>query len=89
MRKMQRLQPQMAAIRAAARAGRPTQPMLVVLAGADRVVSNQAARRFARRLRQAEMVEIPGARHEILQEALPWRQAFWQAVDDFLVRHDL
>ena len=79
----------MKAVRAAARAGRPAQPMLIALAGADRVVSNCAARRLAHRLRQAEVVAIPGARHEILQEAAPWRRAFWQAVDDFLARHDL
>ncbi len=79
----------MTTVRAAARRDRPGQPMLLVLAGADRVVSNHAARRLARRLPQAEVVEIPGARHEILQEAAPWRQAFWRAVDDFLARHDL
>ncbi len=79
----------MAAIRAAARAGRPTQPTLIALAGADRVVSNRAARWLARRLQQAEVVEIPGARHEILQEAALWRQAFWRAVDDFLAHYDL
>ncbi len=79
----------MTELRRTAREGRPETPALFVLAGAERVVSNRAARRLARRLPTAEVVEIAGARHEILQEAASFRATFWQAVDSFLARHDI
>ncbi len=79
----------MADLHRAAETGRPSRPALFVLAGADRVVDNGAARRLARRLPTAEVVDVPGARHELLQEAAEFRMLFWRAVDDFLARHDL
>ncbi|GIX16343.1 MAG: lysophospholipase [Rhodothalassiaceae bacterium] len=79
----------MADLHRAAEMGGLSRPALFVLAGGERVVDNAAARRLARRLPAAEVVEIAGARHEILQEAAPFRAAFWRAVDAFLARHDL
>ena len=43
-------------------------PVLIVLAGADSVVSNLAAEEFSRRVKTAAHLRIPGARHEILME---------------------
>ncbi len=45
-------------------------PVLVALAGGDRVVSNRMARRFAKRLPAADVLNLPrGCRHEIPVEA--------------------
>lgn len=59
-------------------------PMLITLAGADRVVDNSAARRFAARLPCARLVEIADARHEILKECDIFRSRFWAAFDQFM-----
>ncbi|MGF7162095.1 lysophospholipase [Rhodoligotrophos appendicifer] len=59
-------------------------PVLMVLAGADQVSDNIAARRFARAMRSVAVVEIPGARHELLMEQDFYREQFWAAFDSFV-----
>jgi lysophospholipase len=60
-------------------------PVLMVLAGAERIVDNAAARAFAARLPRATVLELPGARHEVLREHDAHQAAFWPAVDSFLI----
>lgn len=59
-------------------------PLLLALAGRERVVSNAAIEAAARRLPNARLVRLDEARHEILRESEPIRRAFWVAVDAFL-----
>ena len=59
-------------------------PMLFALAGDERVVDNKATRRLIKRLPDARVHEIPGARHEILKERDVYRDRFWAAFDDFM-----
>lgn len=47
---------------------RITIPTLIVCAGNDRVVDNEAAEHLGRRLRSGSCLIIPGAKHEMLQE---------------------
>lgn len=61
-----------------------TLPVLVLVAGDDRLVDNRATRRFAARLPDAELVEFPGARHELLREHDRRRILAWAAIDRFL-----
>jgi len=58
--------------------------VLMVRAGADRVVSRSAQARLAARLPRAKMITLDGARHEILRETDDLRAAFWRAFDDFI-----
>ncbi|MBK8009172.1 MAG: alpha/beta hydrolase [Rhizobiales bacterium] len=60
------------------------QPILIVGAGADRLVSTAAAEKFAIRLRAGAIVVIPGSRHEILIERNSIRSQFWAAFDAFV-----
>ncbi len=59
-------------------------PVLMAVAGADQVVSPQAQRTAAARLRQVTLAEIDGSRHEILKERDYLRAQFWTALDAFL-----
>lgn len=59
-------------------------PSIIVAAGADRVVSNAATEAFARDLRVGSMIMVPGARHELMQEADAYRDQFWAAFDAFV-----
>lgn len=59
-------------------------PMLVVAAGADRVVSTPVTERYVRRLKSASLLTIDGARHELLQEADIYREQFLAAFDAFV-----
>lgn len=61
-------------------------PVLLIEAGRDQLVSGQAIERAARRLRNAELVRFPSARHEILREADDERRAALAAIDGFLDR---
>ena len=72
------------ALRQPAVVARITMPVLVALAGADTVVDNRAARRFAISLPRGRVVEVAGARHELLREHDGARQALWAAVDQVL-----
>ena len=58
-------------------------PTLIVTAGADRIVSSAAAERLAWRMRSGHSITLPGARHEILQEADRYRAPFLAAFDAF------
>jgi lysophospholipase len=58
-------------------------PMLLVVAGQDRVVSNSAVRYIDRVLPSSRIVTISGAYHEILQEQDLLRNQFWQEFDQF------
>ena len=65
-------------------AQRVTTPVLMLLAGADRIVDNAAARRLARRLPNARIVEIDGARHELLREHDTHQGRLWAEFDAFV-----
>lgn len=59
-------------------------PTLVIVAGRDRVVDNDAIERLVGDLRFGAQIEVPGARHEVLLELEPVRQEFWAAFDAFI-----
>jgi lysophospholipase len=59
-------------------------PVLIVLAGAESIVSNHAAENLSRRLKTAAHLRLPGARHEILMERDEIRDQFWVAFDAFI-----
>ena len=59
-------------------------PVLIVLGGADAVVSNSAAEEFCRRVKTAAHLRVPGARHEVLMETNEYRDQFWVAFDAFI-----
>ncbi len=60
------------------------QPILIIAAGADTVVSTPAIEEFAYHLHAGSHLVIPGARHEILQEQDRYREQFWAAFDAFV-----
>jgi len=59
-------------------------PLLLFAAGADSIVSTQAIEEFGLRLKVGTHVLIPQAKHEILQEADPFRGHFWAVFDEYL-----
>jgi lysophospholipase len=65
-------------------ASRLRQPLLLVAAGQDRIVSTPAIGQFAIRLRAGSHLVIAGARHEILMEQDRYREQFWAAFDAFV-----
>jgi lysophospholipase len=65
-------------------ASRWRQPLLLVAAGQDRIVSTPAIGAFAVRLRAGSHLVIPGARHELLMEQDRYREQFWAAFDAFV-----
>lgn len=78
------------AYRVIAELGRPEtisairQPLLIVAAGADRVVSNRAIEHAGTRLIAGAHVVVPAARHELLMERDIFRAQFWAAFDAFI-----
>ena len=60
------------------------QPMLLVAAGRDQVVSTPAIEEFAMRLRTGSHLIVAGAQHEILVEQDRYRAQFWAAFDAFV-----
>lgn len=60
------------------------QPILLVGAGHDLVVSTQAMENFAMRLRAGSHLILPGAEHEMLMEHDRYRGQFWAAFDAFV-----
>jgi lysophospholipase len=60
------------------------QPMLIVAAGEDRVVSTRAIERYASRLRAGAHLVVAGSRHEILMERDVFRAQFWAAFEAFI-----
>lgn len=65
-------------------AGRLRQPLLLVAAGQDQIVSTPAIGAFAVRLRAGSHLVISGAKHEILMEQDRYREQFWAAFDAFV-----
>jgi lysophospholipase len=59
-------------------------PVLLVVAGRDRVVDNAASYRLARRVSGISLIEISEARHEILSGPDAIRAQFFAAFDAFL-----
>jgi len=59
-------------------------PVLIVGAGADRVVSLKAQQQISERLPDGRFRVIPLARHEVLQETDQVRRVFWEAFDGFV-----
>src|SRR6185369_2607428 len=65
-------------------AGAIRQPILMVAAGRDEVVSTPAIETFGMHLLAGRHLILPGSRHEILQEQDHYRQQFWAAFDAFV-----
>ncbi|KPB00335.1 alpha/beta hydrolase [Ahrensia marina] len=59
-------------------------PVLLINAGADRVVSRAAVEDYAHRIRSGSLITIDGARHELMQEADTYREQFFAALDAFI-----
>jgi lysophospholipase len=70
--------------RAADYPARIAQPVLLVAAGDDTIVSPQAIAAFAARLPKGQHRVVEGARHELLQEQDKFRTEFWAAFDAFV-----
>ncbi|WP_315784340.1 MULTISPECIES: alpha/beta hydrolase [unclassified Bradyrhizobium] len=60
------------------------QPILMLAASSDSVVSTAAIEEFAYHLRAGSHLVIAGAKHEILQEQDRYRSQFWAAFDAFV-----
>lgn len=60
------------------------QPILMVAAGHDEVVSTPAIESFAANLLAGAHIILPGSKHEILQEQDQYRDQFWAAFDAFV-----
>jgi lysophospholipase len=60
------------------------QPILMIGAGRDAVVSTQAIETFAMRTRAGSHLIVPGAEHEMLMEQDRYRGQFWAAFDAFV-----
>ena len=56
-------------------------PLLVALAGDEKLVDNAASRAFAARHSDVRLIEVAGAFHEILMETDDRRAVFWAAFD--------
>ncbi len=65
-------------------AGRIRQPILMVAAGRDEIVSTPAIEEFGLNLLSGRHLILAGARHEILQEQDHYRAQFWAAFDAFV-----
>ncbi|MGK9171171.1 alpha/beta hydrolase [Inquilinus limosus] len=59
-------------------------PVLMLLAGRERLVDNVASHRVARQMPHCRVIAYPDALHEILMERDDIRSAFWRDADDFL-----
>ncbi len=60
------------------------QPILIIAAGNDAVVSNAAIEDFATLLRAGSHLVVVGAQHELLMEQDRYRAQFWAAFDAFV-----
>jgi lysophospholipase len=74
----------MKTIRQRGYASRIRQPMLIVSAGLDVVVSNKAIEDFASLLRTGSQLVVVGSKHELLMEQDRLRAQFWAAFDAFV-----
>ncbi|MCB1515171.1 MAG: alpha/beta hydrolase [Hyphomicrobiaceae bacterium] len=59
-------------------------PVLMLAAGEDKIVSTRAIEELGVKLKLGSHLLLPGALHEILQEADAIRQRFWAAFDAYL-----
>lgn len=64
--------------------GRIRQPVVVIAAGRDDIVSTTAVEEFSMRMRAGTHLIIAGSRHEILMEQERYRAQFWAAFDAFV-----
>jgi lysophospholipase len=64
--------------------GRIRQPLLIIAAGLDHIVSTPAIDEFGVRLRAGSHLIVPGARHELLMEQDRYRQQVFAAFDAFV-----
>lgn len=60
------------------------QPLLIIAAGGERLVSNKAIEHFSARLIAGAHVVVPASRHELLMERDIFRAQFWAAFDAFI-----
>jgi len=60
------------------------QPILIVAAGNDALVSNPAIEDFATLLRAGSQLVVVGSQHEILMEQDRYRSQFWASFDAFV-----
>lgn len=60
------------------------QPILMIAAGRDVIVSTPKIESYAKRLRAGSHLIIAGAKHEIMQEQDRYRAQFWAAFDAFV-----
>jgi lysophospholipase len=60
------------------------QPILMLAASNDTIVSTSAIEEFAYHLRAGSHLAIAGSKHEILQEQDRYRAQFWAAFDAFV-----
>jgi lysophospholipase len=60
------------------------QPILIISAGLDMVVSNPAIEDFASSLHSGSHLVVDGAKHEVLMEQDRYRTQFWAAFDAFV-----
>jgi lysophospholipase len=60
------------------------QPMVMVAAGRDEIVSTPSIEDFSIRMRAGSHLIIPGAKHELLMEQDRYRGQFWAAFDAFV-----
>jgi lysophospholipase len=74
----------MRAIRERGYAAKIRQPILIVSASLDVVVSNAAIEEFAGLLRSGSHLVVVGAKHELLMEQDRFRAQFWASFDAFV-----
>jgi lysophospholipase len=60
------------------------QPLMLVAAGRDSIVSTAAIEDFAIRLRAGSHLIVAGSRHELMMEQDRYRVQFWAAFDAFV-----
>src|SRR6202034_3631767 len=65
-------------------AARIRQPMLIVAAGRDAIVSNSSIEDFAMQLRAGSHLVVVGSQHELLMEQDRYRSQLWAAFDAFV-----
>lgn len=64
-------------------------PVLVALSGKEEIVNNAAARETITRIPHAILLEIEGAKHEILMERAEFRDPFLKAFDKMMEVHNI
>lgn len=64
-------------------------PVLVGIAGQDRIVDNEPARTFTQWLSKGRLVEIEGAHHEIFMEKDEYRTMFFDAFDKMIKENNI